>query len=180
MRGCLEARPLVVGKDCQPACDIGGVIRPRFKFRNDAEIGAKQRRTNVSDQLLSGPFGAIFAVSAEIASDAARICRPMHGLVAEDGDVAGRVAKSVRFFGALALLTLDMAVGVRILRDSADASRPADRSARCNCGRASLLLKPCAGRRGWGSRGQLLSVSVTGPNDREPGSLPPYSAIHFR
>lgn len=77
MRGRGEDRPLVVGEHLQPRLKIGGVIRARFQFGRDAEIGAKETTAEFCNQFFAGALAAVLAVADEIAADAMCWRRPV-------------------------------------------------------------------------------------------------------
>lgn len=42
MGGGREDRPLIIGEDLQPGCEVARMIGPRLELRRDAQIGAKK------------------------------------------------------------------------------------------------------------------------------------------
>ena len=69
MGGGLKNCPPVVGKHPQPARNIGRMVRPRFEFGNNAEVGTNQRRTNLRDELFTRALGLVPGVAAQIAAN---------------------------------------------------------------------------------------------------------------
>jgi hypothetical protein len=71
------------------------MIRSRLEFGRDPEIRAEEAAPEFGNQLFARAFATILAVTAEIAIDAVSGSGPMHGLMRSDGDIGGRVAKTL-------------------------------------------------------------------------------------
>ena len=53
------------------------MIRPRFEFGHDSEIGTEETASEFGDQLLARAFASILGIAADVAVDAMRGGRPM-------------------------------------------------------------------------------------------------------
>jgi hypothetical protein len=53
------------------------MIWPRFEFRDDAEIGAKEATAEFGNQLFARTLAFVLGVAAEVTADTVRVGRPV-------------------------------------------------------------------------------------------------------
>ena len=67
MRGRCEDEALLIGQNVQPGHEVARVIRPRFEFGHDSEIGTEEAASEFGDQFLARAFASILVIAAEVA-----------------------------------------------------------------------------------------------------------------